>query len=332
MVAMFDTLLQSRGYAYQYVITAALAFIELGKQSYDLVICDELALVDMDVAFLLQRIKDIDPDLDLMMCVDDTSSPPSLVMLEAGVYDLIRKPVFVGGKTLPQISRALDKRHLLLEKSRLIAYLTQANAQIEAMNHNLEQQVAERTRQLEAANVCLQQLTHTDDVTGLYNQRFLFLRLGEEFRRAKRYRYNLSLIMADLDHFKMVNDTHDHLYGTRVLVQIGHLLTEGVRSFDFAIRYGGDEFVLLLPHTSLDAAVSIALRLRSTIEAANLGDENDPCHITISLGITSLDAVESDDPNELLRAADRALYLAKEQGRNRVALLGRAMPHPMLVP
>ena len=320
---MFDTLLQSHGYAYQHVPTAALAFIELGKQSYDLVICDALALGDMEVAFLLQRIKEIDPDLDLMVCVEKTSSA-SLLMQEAGIYDLILI-TDGGGKALTQISRALDKRYLLLEKSRLIAYLTQANAQIEAMNRNLEQQVAERTRQLEAANACLQQLTHTDDVTGLYNQRFLFLRLGEEFRRAKRYHYDLSIIMADLDRFKTVNDTHDHLYGTRVLIQIGQLLLQGVRSLDFAIRYGGDEFVLLLPHTSLDAAIMIAQRLRATIEAAILGDEGDPCRITSSLGIASLDSVTSNDPNELLREADRALYLAKEQGRNRVVWSGHDM-------
>lgn len=325
---VFEALLPRNGYQSDVVLDAENGLRLLAQKPYDLVIAD-IRLPGIDGVELLRRIKRRWPDLDVILMTAYADMQSILESVQAGVYDYLVKPFDDINQVVHKIERALEKRRILLENRRLIEYLRQANAQIESMNRSLEDQVADRTGQLEEANLRLEQLTLTDDVTGLFNQRFLHTRLAEEYRRSVRYDHGLAILMLDLDNFKQVNDTHDHIFGTRVLERVGKILVANLRSMDMVIRYGGDEFVVLLPHTRLDRAVPVAERLRSQLEAADVGDEGDYYHVTTSVGVAALGDTDATSPESLLQAADRALYVAKGSGRNQVAVMRGA--HPVAV-
>ena len=165
----------------------------------------------------------------------------------------------------------------------------------------------------------IHELTITDDCTTLYNARHLNFMLDTEIYRSHRYSYEFSLIFIDLDHFKMVNDTHGHLMGSKLLGEIGTMIKNNCRLIDFAFRYGGDEFVLLLPQTSKDNACRVARRLHALIkETPWLKDAALNVHITSSVGVASY-PVDSSDKAGLLHLADEAMYLVKNTTRDRVA-------------
>lgn len=322
---IFEDLLSRHGYALDCVQTAEDALEFLGKTQYDLIISD-IVLPGMDGLELLRHVKKDTPDIDVILMTAYAKMDSVLAAIDAGVYDYLTKPFENLEEIERKIERALEKRRILRENARLIEYLRQANSQIEGMNRDLEAKVSERTKQLEYANKRLEELSITDDVTGLYNQRYLHQRLNDEFLRSKRYDYGLAVVMIDLDKFKNVNDSHDHVFGSNVLNRVGKLFRDGVRSMDVVIRYGGDEFVLVLPHTQMDAAVFVAERLRNKLESEDIGDESTPYNITASFGVAAVGESEAADPLALLRAADKALYLAKATGRNRVAIMRGVQP------
>jgi len=153
----------------------------------------------------------------------------------------------------------------------------------------------------------------TDSLTGLYVRRYYMMKLQEELHRAERYSKVLSVIMADLDHFKSVNDTYGHSAGDRVLQAIGHYLRKNIRDVDVLARYGGEEFVFLLPDADKEAAVCLSERLRRGLEDLRVDDL--PA-VTISLGVASYPG-DSERLEDLVQQADAALYAAKQAGRNR---------------
>lgn len=157
-----------------------------------------------------------------------------------------------------------------------------------------------------------------DPLTGLFNRRHLMNRLAEEWTRAVRHGYPVSLLMLDLDHFKTINDTRGHRIGDECLSALGRLLSERVhRSGDVTARYGGEEFVVLLPETGLAGAIEVAEQVRLRVEtlfARGLA----PCPMTVSIGVASSDAAPLATSGDLLACADGYLYQAKQLGRNRV--------------
>jgi diguanylate cyclase (GGDEF)-like protein len=165
----------------------------------------------------------------------------------------------------------------------------------------------------------------SDALTGLPNRRAADETLKRMAAHAGRTLMPLSVVIADLDHFKQVNDLHGHDLGDKALAAVGQILAEGLRASDFAARYGGEEFLLLLPDTDRAGAGQVAEKLRRAIEMAEIGDLGP---MTASFGIATLpdDAVE---PEQLVRNADRALYAAKALGRNRVEV---ASPIPDIAP
>jgi diguanylate cyclase (GGDEF)-like protein len=166
-------------------------------------------------------------------------------------------------------------------------------------------------------------LADTDGLTGLYNRRSFQERLEQEIDRAIRYNRPLSLIMIDIDHFKMYNDTHGHLHGDSILVEVAHFLRTLSRTSDIVVRYGGEEFSLLLPETDLASAEALGQRLREQVERHTFrGTKPLPGKgLTISVGIASY--MPPDTKEALLEAADMALYRAKREGRNRVVVWRR---------
>ena len=165
----------------------------------------------------------------------------------------------------------------------------------------------------------IHELTITDDCTSLYNARHMQVILETEIYRSQRYNYEFSLVFIDLDHFKQVNDTHGHLIGSRLLSEIGTALKTHCRLIDFAFRYGGDEFVLLLPQTSKDNALNVARRLHKLIrETFWLEETGLKIRITPSIGVASY-PVDSRTKEGLLHLADEAMYLVKNTNRDSVA-------------
>jgi diguanylate cyclase (GGDEF)-like protein len=165
----------------------------------------------------------------------------------------------------------------------------------------------------------VEKLAITDDLTQVYNYRFLKTALRREMKRAMRFGQELSLVMLDVDNLKAYNDCHGHLRGSFLLKRLARLLAEHVRSFDLIAKYGGDEFTLILPQTGREGARIVAERMRAAVQAH--GFPLAPAgSITISLGLATF-PTDAHDGRELIRAADRALYRAKQGGRNRVAEL-----------
>ncbi len=168
----------------------------------------------------------------------------------------------------------------------------------------------------------IHELTITDDCTSLYNARHLNFMLDTEIYRSHRYAFEFSLIFIDLDHFKTVNDTYGHLMGSKLLSEIGTAIKDKCRLIDLAFRYGGDEFVVLLPQTSKENAMSVARRLHKLIrETPWLKEPALNVHITASVGVASYPS-DSRTKAELLHLADEAMYLVKNTSRDSVAAAG----------
>ncbi|MCK5913041.1 MAG: GGDEF domain-containing protein, partial [Desulfuromusa sp.] len=161
----------------------------------------------------------------------------------------------------------------------------------------------------------------TDPLMGICNRRYMEKRLHGEFQRAKRYRHHLSIIMIDIDHFKKINDDWGHQVGDTVLKKLAELIVKTVRESDVVCRYGGEELLVILPHTEGKAAKIVAENLRLEIEKAKIvtednGSEGNTVQVTASFGVTSL-CTEIDSVHFLLGQADKALYFAKKLGRNK---------------
>jgi diguanylate cyclase (GGDEF)-like protein len=164
----------------------------------------------------------------------------------------------------------------------------------------------------------LKGLTYTDDVTGLYNQRYLEIILDRELSLAKRNDVQFSVLFLDMDHFKNVNDTHGHLIGSRLLYEVGQEIKKTLRESDITFRYGGDEFLIILSHTNLEDAVVVAERIRQQIEKKRfLAREGLDIRLTASIGVASVPD-HATSKIEILKAADEALYGVKKAVRNRV--------------
>ncbi len=162
----------------------------------------------------------------------------------------------------------------------------------------------------------LRRTATTDALTGLYNRRFLDATLISEHTRAERSGAALSVVMFDIDHFKKFNDTHGHDQGDRVLQMVSRVLQETVRTFDFPCRYGGEEYVAILPGMEGAAAFMLAEQIRTRVAETQV----DGLHVQISLGIATYPTIKAATAAGLIEAADAALYRAKESGRNRVVV------------
>ena len=163
----------------------------------------------------------------------------------------------------------------------------------------------------------LQRIAALDPLTNCYNRRFGLTRLREEFTRAKRSEIPLGLIMFDIDHFKSVNDSHGHLIGDRVLANVAKEAKELLREGDVLVRYGGEEFLCILPGATIEGAAEVCERIRNAIEAMAVQDRGQMISCTVSLGFGSFPATPAEDETDLIRVADEALYRAKSDGRNR---------------
>jgi len=189
----------------------------------------------------------------------------------------------------------------------------------------LQEALAERERELSEMNDKLLRISLTDGLTGVDNRRSLEQRLHEMFEHSYRLHEPISCVMCDIDHFKRVNDTYGHQAGDDVLKEFAGILKAEAREIDRVGRYGGEEFLLLLPGTVLDAAVTFAERLRERVEQHTFSYDGGSLKCAMSCGVAAWPHPRVPDAEGMLRAADDALYVAKEVGRNRVVRFDSAV-------
>jgi len=200
-----------------------------------------------------------------------------------------------------------------------VGYLPKSKLSTEKLAETIDDTM-KRWRQIQQGRANqeeLERLANIDSLTGLLNRGAILRKLSEQMKHAKRYRNELSLSLLDIDHFKKVNDQYGHLIGDDVLEQVAILMWQNIRDADIIGRYGGEEFIIILPRTDLSSALNVAERVRKMIEASKMKDpEGNMFGITVSQGISIYKLGE--DEHSLISRADNALYKAKGNGRNRV--------------
>lgn len=271
--------------------------------------------------------------MDALAYVNET--PPDLILLDVMMPEISGIEVarqIKGNKELPFIpiimQTALDSTEDKVEGLEAGAddYITkpidfaELKARLRSMLRikRLQDALEEREKELLEVNERLRYMSQTDALTGLDNRRHLNERIDEMFAHAKRLEEPFSLVMADLDKFKSVNDTYGHQAGDEVLKQLAAILREEAREIDRVGRYGGEEFMLLLPGAKIDDAFAFAERVRNRIEGHTFTFPGGTLTRTVSFGVASWPHEKIREADDLVRASDDALYVAKETGRNRV--------------
>jgi len=280
---LLQTALQREGYTVTAVASAEDALTVISENE-DL----QAAIVDINLQGMngLEFCEQLDEEsqLQVLLLTGDDSTYSYEDAANSGACDFLLKPIKIRELNL-RVKRAIEARHLRIERDRSM-------------------------RELEHLSI-------TDGLTGLFNSRHFFHRLRVELARSERYSHNVSLMVLDLDHFKVLNDTYGHQEGDHALQCIARTICAGIRRPDSAYRYGGEEFTVVLPETEAEAAILVAERLLDEIRATVIcSGEHHEARVTASMGVAQWNG--SEDMRNLLRRADMAMYTAKKNGRNRV--------------
>jgi two-component system, cell cycle response regulator len=285
--------LEARGYEVHGANDGYAALEAVERVRPDLILLDVM-MPKMDGIEVVRRLK-ANPNLPFIPVIMQTaldSTENKVEGLDAGADDYITKPINFA---------ELEAR---------------VNAQLRIKK--LETQLKDRENDLSDLNEKLRKISMTDGLTGIENRRSLEERLKEMWGHSIRLHEPIALIMCDIDKFKSVNDKYGHQAGDAVLKEIARLLKDEAREIDRVGRYGGEEFLLILSGTVLDAAVTFAERLREKVENHTFPYEGGTLRRTMSCGVAAAPHPRVQDQEALVRAADDALYVAKETGRNRV--------------
>lgn len=281
-------LLRGAGFRVEAVADGQEAIDRVARGGVSLVLLDILMprLTGLEACRIL---KAMDPEvfLPVVLCTVRTDVDSRIEGLRLGADDYVCKP--------------FDERELTARVTAMLRIKAQSDA-------------------VREARMRLEELATHDEMTGLYNYRYLNARLAEEWKRAERYHEPLAALMVDLDHFKSLNDTYGHQFGDQVLRTVAGRLRRCVREIDVVARYGGDEFLVILPNTHLGGAVAVADRLWRDINAVSLpvSERDEVITLQTSIGVAVFPSRDVRNKDTLLKTADEALYCAKREGRNRI--------------
>ncbi len=219
---------------------------------------------------------------------------------------------------------------LVVEKNLTVAKVRRENEQLRVELEKALAEVRDKNLQLEKSLQRVEEVAATDPLTGLYNRRHFGKVLEQLFAEAQRYDKDLSCVMIDLDGYKQLNDAFGHQLGDQILIIAGKVISANLRKMDVAARYGGDEFILLLPHAAAEEAAGVATRIRDQFRQASTVALHRNEGVTMSIGIGSIQGMafgaagaragEPAGPEQLIGRADNALYRSKEDGRNRITI------------
>ncbi len=300
-VEILDARLSSRGYAIVTAATGEEALDRVKEEPPHLILLDVM-MPGLDGHQVARRIKDDEtlPFIPIILVTALNEAEDVVQGLESGADDYISKPYNF---------RELEAR-------------VRAMLRIKFLQDELDQ----KNRELELANKRLKKLSITDGLTELYNHRHVHQLLHDEFERSARTGEPIAVAMMDLDRFKSINDTYGHPTGDVILYETARIIKETAREIDMPGRYGGEEFIAILPGTEEESAEHFAERVRHAVESHIFRDGATEVRMTVSCGVASFPAPGVDAPEALLKAADEALYQAKHGGRNQVIRSSQVSP------
>jgi len=306
--------LRDQGHDVVTALSGATGLDLYNSEQPDLVLLD-LKLPDMSGLDVLKHISARDEETALFVISGAGSMDDVIEALRRGAWDFLVKPFLNLELVQHSVEKGLEKKRLRQE-NRL--YREHLEEEVQRRTHELRQEILTRKRieeDLRRSEMRYKELSLTDELTGLYNARHFFRQVQAEVDRAVRYHSPLSLCVLDIDHFKLYNDTYGHLSGDSVLSELGRVIRNLVRESDSAYRYGGEEFIIVLPGTNREEAARVAERIRTTFfEHAFFPRAGTEVHVSISLGVTSFIAGES--VSDFVDRADQNMYAAKKCGRN----------------
>lgn len=287
LIAEFGkSILTGKGFEISYAPDGLIGLKKAKVEKPDLILLD-IVMPGLDGYKVCEKLK-ADPDtknLPVIMLTSKGEPADKIKGLGLGAVDYITKP-FDAGELIARVTTQIRIKELY-----------------EALQ--------EKNRQL-------QEMANKDGLTNLYNHRFFHEHLAKDVQRAQRYFEPLSCIFIDIDHFKHFNDTYGHQTGDQILKTLGALLLDSIRASDLAARYGGEEFAVILHYADLETARAVAERLRKMVASRTFRIDEKEFHITISIGVATIPHPKITNPQDLVDAADQALYNAKKNGRNRV--------------
>lgn len=318
--------LRGLGYRLMHAPTAAEALRLLAAEDVHILVLSA-PMGDSDGISLVTEVRKVhrSTPLQVILCARVRDERDMHSALEAGVDDFIKKPLDEAELTARTRAAVLrwEKQATLLKEREFFRIAVAEEERLSSLvldqNQNLKEayeKIRRLNEELEKANRELEQIAAFDSLSGLLNRRSLFHRISVEIERSIRLDVPLTGLMVDIDHFKDVNDNHGHQCGDMVIREIGARLLGDLRKYDYAGRYGGEEFFVVLSNSTEQQALNIAERFRRHMEEAMVTCGGESVNVTVSIGVARYRQGESQE--SWIERADRAMYQAKQAGRNRI--------------